>query len=133
MLIKKILVLKNFAGNGLWDTIISRCPQVTIVLMSVGRYFQPDYDFFITSRPDIICADLVDREEIPGNENHNLTVPKTIARNLKEAYEQYHQQKPVDLVLAYSSSDRPNIEGLIFSKEIQYAEEANLIIEQLGI
>ena len=69
----------------------------------------------------------------PGNENHNLTVPKTIARNLKEAYEQYHQQKPVDLVLAYSSSDRPNIEGLIFSKEIQYAEEANLIIEQLGI
>jgi len=133
MIIKKILVLKNFAGNGLWDKIIPKCPEVNIVIMSVGRYFQPDYDSLNAIKPDIICADLVNRKEIPGNENHNLTVPKIIVRNLKTAYEKYHQQKPVELVLAYRSSDRPDIDNLIFSKEIPYSEEANSIIEQLGI
>lgn len=131
MLIKKILVLKNFSGNGLWDKVIPEYPEVNIVLMSVGRYFQPDYDTLNTIRPDIICADLVNRKEIPGNENHNLTVPKTIARNLKTAYEKYRRQRPVELVLVYRSSDRPDIDNGIFSKEIQYSEEADSIIEQL--
>jgi hypothetical protein len=130
---EKILVLKNFSGNGLWNKIISKCPEVNIVIVSVGRYLQPDYDTLNTIRPDIICADLVNRKEIPGNENHNLTVPKTIAHSLKTAYEKYRHQRPVELVLAYRSSDRPNIDNLIFSKEIQYSEEADSIIEQLGI
>jgi hypothetical protein len=133
MLIKKILVLKNYPGNGLWDKIISKCPEVTIVIMPVGRYFQPDYDFLNTTRPDIICADLVNRKEIPGNENHNLTVPKIIARNLKTAYEKYRHQRPIELVLAYRSSDRPDIGSLIFNKEIPYHEESSSIIQQLGI
>ena len=133
MVTKKILVLKNFSGNGLWDKIISKCPQVNINIVSVGRYFQPDYDFLNTSRPDIICADLVHRKEVPGNDNHNLTVPKTIASNLKTACEKYRLQKPVELVLVYRSSDPPVIEDLIFSKKIQYSEKANSIIEKLGI
>ena len=133
MLLKKILVFKNYPGNGLWDKIISKCSEVNIVIVSVGRYFQPDYDFLNTSEPDIICADLVNRKEIPGNENHNLTVPKTIVRNLKTAFEKYRHQNPVELVLVYRSSDRPDIDSSIFSKKIQYSEEADLIIEQLGI
>ena len=133
MATKKVLVLKNYSGNGPWDEIKQRCPDATIVVMSVGRYFQPDCGFFLTSKPDIICADLVNRKEIPGNENHNLTVPNTIARHLKTAYEEYSRQKKADLVLVYSSSDRPKIEDLNFSKEIQYSEEANSILEQLGI
>jgi hypothetical protein len=60
-------------------------------------------------------------------------VPKTITQNLKTAYEKYRHQNPVELVLVYRSSDRPDIDSSIFSKKIQYSEEADLIIEQLGI
>ena len=133
MVTKKILVLKNFPGNGLWDKIISKCPEANIVIVSVGRYFQPDYDSLNAIKPDIICADLVNRKEIPGNENHNLTVPKTIASNLKTACEKYRLKESVELVLVYRSSDPPIIEDLIFSKKIQCSEETNSIIEQLGI
>ena len=130
---KKILVLKNYSGNGPWDRIASECPETTIVVLSVGRYFQPDCGFLNSSKPDIICADLVPREEIPGNKNHNLTVPKTIARYLKKAYGEYRRQNPVGLVLAYGSTNRPNTGDLIFSKEIQYSKDANTIAEQIGI
>ena len=133
MVTKKILVLKNFPGNGLWDKIISKCPEANIVIVSVGRYFQPDYDSLNAIKPDIICADLVNRKEIPGNVNHNLTVPKTIASNLKTACEKYRLKESVELVLVYRSSDPPIIEDLIFSKKIQCSEETNSIIEQLGI
>jgi hypothetical protein len=101
--------------------------------MSVGRYFQPDYDSLNAIEPDIICADLVSRKEIPGNDNHNLTVPKTIAHNLKTACEKYHHQRPAELVLAYRSPDRPDIDNGIFIKEIPYSEDADSIIEQIGI